>query len=168
MKTLQHTITVNIKFLEHPGSYFPSSSKPSATNLAGKKIHHSVSKSCNLRCIIKLKVEVKIINIRKAHNRDRKFKHNFQDTFNPICNCGEDIETLCHYLLHCSLYTNERLASLNIIQGIDNSILELADSRIVEVLLYGRKWLDISSNNNILDATIDFLLETKRFDEGLF
>ena len=66
--------------------------------------------------------------------RDHIFKHNFQDTVNPICNCGEDIETLCHYLLQCSLYVNERLALPNLTQGIDNSILELADSYFVEVL----------------------------------
>ena len=100
-----------------------------------------------------------------SHLRDHKFKHNFLETLNPICNCGEDIETSCHYLLHCSLYTNERLALLNVIQGIDNSILELTDSHIVEVLLYGGKFLDISSNISILNTTIDFLLETKRFDE---
>ena len=101
--------------------------------------------------------------------QDHKFNHNFQDILNPICNCGEDVETSCHYLLHCSLYTNERLALLNDIQGVDNSILELGDSHFVEVLLYGRKFLDISSNTtNILNATIDFLLETKRFDERLF
>ena len=102
-----------------------------------------------------------------SHLRDHKFKHNFQDTLNPICNCGEDIETLCHYFLNCSLYTNERLTLLNVIQDIDNSILEIADSHIVEVLLYGRTFLYISCNTNILDATTDFLLETKRFDERL-
>ena len=99
-----------------------------------------------------------------SHLRDHKFKHNFQDTHNPICNCGEDIETSCHYLLHCSLYTNERLAFLNVVQGIDNSILELTDSRIVEVLLYGRKFLDISSNTNILNATIDFPSARENFE----
>ena len=35
--------------------------------------------------------------------------------------------------------TNEKLALLNVIQGIDNSILELTDYHAVEVLLYGRK-----------------------------
>ena len=93
-----------------------------------------------------------------SHLRDHKFKHNFLDNLDPICNCGEDIETSYHYLLHCSL----------IIQGSDNSILELTDSHIVEVLLYGRKFLGISSNTNILNATpIYFLLETKRFNERL-
>ena len=93
-----------------------------------------------------------------SHLRDHKFKHNFLDNLDPICNCGEDIETSYHYFLHCSL----------IIQGSDNSILELTDSHIVEVLLYGRKFLGISSNTNILNATpIYFLLETKRFNERL-
>ena len=99
------------------------------------------------------------------HLRDQKFKHNFLDTLNPICNCDEDIETSWHYLLHCSLYTNQSLVLLNFMQGIDNSILELTDSHIVEVFLYGRKFLDISSNNSILNATTDVLLETKRFDK---
>ena len=50
-----------------------------------------------------------------SHLEDHKFNHNFQDTLNQICNCGEDIETSCHYLLHSLLYTNERLALLNVI-----------------------------------------------------
>ena len=76
------------------------------------------------------------LRLRLSHLEDHTFKHNFQDTLNRICNCSEDIETLCHYLFHCSLYTNDRLAPLNVIQGIDNSILKLTDSHIVEVLLY--------------------------------
>ena len=76
-----------------------------------------------------------------SHLGDHKFKHNFQDTLNPICNCGEAIETSCHYLLCYSLYTNERLTLLNVIQGIDKSILELTDSHIAEVLLYEKKIL---------------------------
>ena len=103
-----------------------------------------------------------------SHFWDHKFKHNLKNTLNPICNCGEDIETSCHYLLHCSLYTNKILALLNVIQGIDNSILELTDSHIVEVLFYGWKFLDIPSSTKILDATRDFLLETRRFEERLF
>ena len=66
-----------------------------------------------------------------SHFRDHKFKYNFLDTLNPICNCGDEIETSCHDLLRCSLYTNERLALLNVIQSTDNSVLELIDSHIV-------------------------------------
>ena len=98
-----------------------------------------------------------------SHLREDKFLHNFQDTLNPNCNYDEDIETSCHYLLHCLLYTNERLALLNVILNV---VLKVGHSHIVEALLYGRTFLNISSNTNILNATIKFLLETKRFDES--
>ena len=34
-----------------------------------------------------------------SHLREHKFRHNFQDTLNPICSCGENIETTTHYLI---------------------------------------------------------------------
>ena len=68
--------------------------------------------------------------------------------------------------IYCSLYINERLALLNIIQEIDT--LELRDSQIVEVFLPGKDYFGISSKINILNATRDFLLKTKRFDEKNF
>ena len=43
-----------------------------------------------------------------SHIREHKFQHIFQDTLNPICNCGEDIKTTSHYLLHCLDYLHER------------------------------------------------------------
>ena len=36
-----------------------------------------------------------------SHLREHKFKHGFLDSLNPICNCGLDIESTCHFLLHC-------------------------------------------------------------------
>ena len=42
-----------------------------------------------------------------SHLREHNFKHNFQDTLNPICSCGENIETTAHYLLNCSNYLNK-------------------------------------------------------------
>ena len=65
--------------------------------------------------------------------------HNFRNTRNSVCNCGEDTESSGHRLLHCSHYTNERITLLNDIQGIDNSILDLSDSHSVEVLFHGKK-----------------------------
>ena len=43
-----------------------------------------------------------------SHLRFHKFKHNSQDTLNPICSCGT-VETTIHYLLHCPNFPNERL-----------------------------------------------------------
>ena len=55
------------------------------------------------------------LRIGLSHLQEHKLKQNFQDTFNPIWNYSEDIKTLCHYLLYCSLYTNKKLALLNVI-----------------------------------------------------
>ena len=48
-----------------------------------------------------------------GHLCEHKFWHNFQDTLNPICSCGDDIETTVHYLLHCSNYVDERRTLLD-------------------------------------------------------
>lgn len=44
-----------------------------------------------------------------------------------------------NYLLHCSLYINEKLALLNVIRDIDSSILKFSVLHILEVLLNVKK-----------------------------
>ena len=36
-----------------------------------------------------------------SHLRELKFKHSFQDTLNPFCSCGKEVETTFHFLLSC-------------------------------------------------------------------
>ena len=43
-----------------------------------------------------------------SHFREYKFKHSFQDTPNPFCSCGLDVETDLHCFLYCPLLTNQR------------------------------------------------------------
>ena len=52
--------------------------------------------------------------------REHKFKHSFQDTLNAICNCGEDIETSSHYLLHTPDYLEKRMGLLYDKEILDN------------------------------------------------
>ena len=59
-----------------------------------------------------------------SHLCEHKFKHSFQDTLNPICNCGEDIETKSHYLLHCPDCLQERKTLLNTISCIVPNIFD--------------------------------------------
>ena len=33
--------------------------------------------------------------------RDHKFRHCFQDTLNPLCDLGNDTETMTYFFLHC-------------------------------------------------------------------
>ena len=78
-----------------------------------------------------------------SHLREHKLKHSFQDSLNPTCSCGNDIETSALFLLYCPNYSNERSTFLNIIGSIDRKILTRHDSQVTETLLYG----DSNSNN---------------------
>ena len=46
------------------------------------------------------------LRLRLSDLREHKFKHSFQDSLNPTCSCGNDIETSAHYLLHCPNFSN--------------------------------------------------------------
>ena len=77
------------------------------------------------------------------HLRENKFRHNFQNSLNPICSCEDDIETTIHYLLHCPNCLDERRALLHNLQSIAENIHDKKDSQISECLLFGD-----SSNND--------------------
>ena len=71
-----------------------------------------------------------------SHLRFQKFRHSFQDTLNPICNCGT-VETTIHYLLLCPNFSSERLTLFNKLQSTDENILSEDDFNISKVLLFG-------------------------------
>ena len=98
---------------------------------------------------------------------DHKFLHYFQNTLNPIWSCGDDIETTIHYLLHCPNYLDERRTFMDNLQSIWENIHDKKDSQISELLLF-----DVPSNNDasdtcILNATIQYILTTKKLDVPL-
>ena len=99
-----------------------------------------------------------------SHLCKHKFKHGFQDSLNPICNCGNDIKTSAHFLLHCPHYSNERSTFLNTIRNISRNIFNKNDLQITETLLFRDSSLENKTNTLIMNATIDFLFVRKRFD----
>ena len=102
-----------------------------------------------------------------SHLRKHKFKHSFQDCLNPLCFCGNEIETSTHYLLHCPTYTNERMTLLNKIKSINCSILEFSDAVVTKILPFGDNALSDSSNTLILNSTVDYIISTKRLDDSI-
>ena len=100
--------------------------------------------------------------------REHKFKRSFQDTLNPLCSCGLDIETSSHYFLHCPLFYAERSTLLNNINEIHSIIFNKSESIVTRILLYGDEYFKDEVNLLILNATIDFVLSTNRFDEPLY
>ena len=103
-----------------------------------------------------------------SHLREHKFKHGFQDMLNPLCSCGNDVESTEHFLLHCPQFVNERRTLLSTLDNLNCSLLENTSKVLTQILLFGNTSLSPSDNPKILRATIDFTLSTKRFDKQLF
>ena len=79
-------------------------------------------------------------HIQKGHSLQHGFlsrlshKGFFQDNFNPLYNCGKEVETIPHSLLSCLSYNNERSTLLNKIRNINLGILENSNSGVTQPL----------------------------------
>ena len=83
--------------------------------------------------------EIKLITrlrIGLSHLREHKFKNIFQDLINPLCNCGHNIESATHYLLHCPLFVNERSTFFSTLSSLDCTLLDDTDSSLTQTLLF--------------------------------
>ena len=103
-----------------------------------------------------------------SHLREHKFKHSFQDTLNALCNFGQDIESTTHFFLHFPLFFNERHTLLSTIRSLDSKLLDFTDYDLTQTLLFGVTSQTSSNNFKIINASIDYILSSKRFDEPLF
>ena len=79
-----------------------------------------------------------------------------------------DIESTAHLLLHCPTYIIERRTPMNTLVNIDNNLLDLCEPVLIRPLHFGSNSFDTAANTNVLNATIEYILSTKRFDEPLF
>ena len=125
---------------------------------------NSLSNCCNLkgiRLITRLRLEL-------SHLREHKFKYNFQNCLNPLCSCGSSIESTSHFLLHCPIFHDKRHTLLSTLNNIDSKILESNDSYLTQTLLFGSTSFDSETNTLVLNATIDYILSTERFEQPLF
>ena len=81
---------------------------------------------------------------------------------------GLDIESTGHYLLHCPTYITERRTLLSTIENIDNNLLDVCEPVLIKTFRFGSNLFDSNANTNVLNATIEYVLSTKRFEEPLF
>ena len=88
----------------------------------------------------------------------------FLDSLNPICSCGQNIETSTYFLLHSFNYYNKRLTFLNVIRNIDSNILSKNDLKVTKTLLCGGSSYGDTKSTLIMNAPMEFLIASKRFD----
>ena len=103
-----------------------------------------------------------------SHLWESKFKQSFQDTLNPLCSPGIDIETTTHYFFHCLLLHADRSTLLNNIKETDSTILNKSESVVTCTLLYGNETFKDEVNLLILNSTVDFILSANRFEQSLY
>ena len=63
--------------------------------------------------------------------KDCKFKHDFRVLVDLICNCGNNIESKIHFLLHCANFTTQRQTLMNKIDSIYANILAETETSII-------------------------------------
>ena len=102
-----------------------------------------------------------------SHLREHKFKHNSQDSLNPICSCSSDIESTSHFVLQCPTFYNEQYTLLSTLNNNDCKLLEPTELSLSQTLLYGNTLFDKEKNTHILNTTIEYILSTERFEEPL-
>ena len=86
-----------------------------------------------------------------------------------MCACGSEVETIESFLLHCRLYSSQRLELFENLEKIDSSFLNLKVKEKVSFLLYGsQSATSKGSNHEILKFVINYIKETGRFDRPLF
>ena len=66
------------------------------------------------------------------------------------------------------MYITERHTFLSTIKNIDNNLLHLCEPVLIRTLLFGSNSFDTNANTNVLNATVEYIISTKRFDEPLF
>ena len=103
-----------------------------------------------------------------SHLKEHKFKHNFQDSVDPLCSCGNYLESTVYFFLHGPNFTTQSQTHLNKLKSINASIMAENENSVVRTLLFGRPDFNYSTNKEIINATISFTLTTEWFYCPLF
>ena len=72
-----------------------------------------------------------------SHLREHKFKHNFQDTLNPLCNYGMVFESSTHSLVQCPSYINERCTLMSNLNRINRQISQTSLQLLTNTFPFG-------------------------------
>ena len=101
------------------------------------------------------------------HLNEHKFRHNFTDCVNPLCSCSIKPETKLHFFLHCRNFLNIRRKLFDKIKLLDETLLQLNDESLLTVLLFVSKIYNKQVNVQILNASIDYIIDSDRITGSL-
>ena len=102
-----------------------------------------------------------------SHLKELEFKHNFQDSIDPMYSCSSDIETTIHFFLHCANFNIQIQTIFDKKVTIDANILIENKDSIVNTVLFGKPNCENFINKAMLNASIGYILSTERFNNPL-
>ena len=85
-----------------------------------------------------------------------------------MCNCSSGIETTIQFFFYCENFNIQRQSLFDKIATIDANILTENEDSIVNTLLFGKPNSKNSFNKAMLNASIEYILSTERFNNPLF
>ena len=74
------------------------------------------------------------LRLKFSHLNEHNFIYGFNDSINPMCSCGTEVETTEHFLLRCHFYSTLRLELFENLEKIDSNFLNLNEKDQVNVL----------------------------------
>ena len=117
---------------------------------------YGITNSYHSKLITRLRAKFSELN-------EHRFHHNFL-CVSPLCNCKKEIETTVHFFLHCPLYLVQRNNLLGELSNIiKNDVRQLPDDHLCDLVLFGSPSYNEIANKMILEATVSFVIHTKRF-----
>ena len=120
------------------------------------RIHHPLG----LKLLTRLRLGL-------SHLNEHRFKHNFKNCINPLCTCSLEVESTKHFFLHCHYYSALRISFLDNLNNISPQFALFPEDVFVKTLLYGNLMFDENDNQEILETSIRYILDSKRFSGGL-
>ena len=117
------------------------------------------------------RVEIKFLTrlrLGLRHLREHKFRHNFEETLNPLCSYSIEAETTLHFFLRCQFFNDIRGILVNDLINTERSLPSLSQDKLISILLYVSDAFDNKKNRKILICTIQFIKDSRRFDDSLF
>ena len=103
-----------------------------------------------------------------SHLNEHKFNHNFKTVLTHFLLAAQ--KQSLHHIFSSSVFIikNIRSSFLNELKFLDGNILNLPDTTLPNLILYGGSQFNIKQNNFILNADIKHISESNSFNGFLF
>ena len=97
--------------------------------------------------------------------RPHKFDHRF-NCDSPTCKYGRSLESAENFFLHCQFYADQRRVHMlidSVSEVIGNEVQVCPEQHLCCIFLYGSESFNSVANKMILESTIRYIKDTKRF-----